>query len=269
MPRTTSTGLPFREAASDEFFFPGASPAAAEQKLGYLFEQGLGLGLVLGAPGLGKSLLLRRLTARAAAAGHAVADVFFPRLGLDDLLALLDAELTGERAAVAGRDERLRRIAERLARLTADGAGGLIVIDDAHRLRSRGVFEAFHSLLNLRQRDDARLTVVLAGEPSLAADLARVPALAQRLAVTATLRPFDAGETAGYVRHRLAAAGRDSELFTEAALSAVFEHSDGVPRAINRLCELAVVVADADGRSRIDSAAVEVVAEEFAGLAVD
>jgi general secretion pathway protein A len=243
---------PFREAATESFFHPGAVARAAELKLAHVVEQGLDVALLVGEPGLGKTTLLRRATSHAASLGHAVADVFFPRLGVDDLLAFLDTELSSASpGACDGREARLHRIAAQVRQLGAEGRGVVISVDDAHLLRDAAVFEALHALLNLREREGARLTLLLAGQRSLLADLAKVPAFARRVAVTATLTPLGRDETAGYVHHRLTAAGYDRDFFDDQALDAVHDASGGVARAINHVCDVALLIAGAENRDRV------------------
>ena len=50
-----------------------------------------------------------------------------------------------------------------------------------------------------------------------------------------------------YVEHRMSAAGARKRIFVESALQALFECSGGVPRRINRLADLALLVGYADG----------------------
>ena len=269
VPLSMTADNPFRDINEPSGFFSSRGSYAAELKLGYVVEQDQGLGVLVGEPGLGKSSLLRRLVAEARAAEWAVADVFFPRLGVEELLGFLAAEFAPAQPlpSSAGRDERLRRLAARLTELSADGGAALIVVDDAHLVRRAAFFETLLLLMNLRQRNDVRLTVVLAGTPALLADIARVPAFAQRVAVTAVLAPLDSDETTAFIRHRLTAAGHSPETFTDSAVAAIYEESVGVLRTINRLCEMSLLVSLSEGRNQVTTDDVQTVAAETRLLA--
>ena len=58
------------------------------------------------------------------------------------------------------------------------------------------------------------------------------------------------------------AAGAAGALFDPEALAALHRASDGLPRRLNRLADLALLVAYAEGRDRPDARAVAVAARE-------
>ena len=264
----------FSEPAVSEFFFTAAHAGSAELKLDYAYERGLEVAVVVGDPGLGKSTLLRRLARRVAEAGDVVIDVFFPQIDVDGLLAFLDAELacsaqTRCTARGDGRDVLLRRITDCTRQLADDDRSVVVLIDDAHCIRDPAFFEALHLLLNLRQRERSRFTIILAGQKQLLTDLARVPAFAQRIAVTATLAPFDAALTAEYVRSRYCGGmSAHADRFDTEVLVAIHDHSGGVPRRIDRLCEMALLVASQSDREGVTVEDIEQIAAE-AGLSSD
>src|SRR5262249_56519684 len=56
------------------------------------------------------------------------------------------------------------------------------------------------------------------------------------------LGPLDLQETAAYIATRIRIAGGRPELiFTRDAISTIFEHSHGIPRTINVICDNALV----------------------------
>ena len=74
--------------------------------------------------------------------------------------------------------------------------------------------------------------------------------------------PFDPAATADYVRHRLEHDSCDVETFDPQALAAVHDHSGGVPRRIDRLCEMAILVASQSGSRTVTVRDIQLVAAE-------
>jgi general secretion pathway protein A len=64
----------------------------------------------------------------------------------------------------------------------------------------------------------------------------------------------------------LQAAGAAREIFDEGALEAVHQLTLGVPRRINRLCDLALLIGFAEERSVLGREQVEAVAEELVAV---
>src|SRR5579872_1232048 len=91
----------------------------------------------------------------------------------------------------------------------------------------------------------------------------------ERVAVKSLLRALSPDETAGYVARRLEAAGAKRPLFEPDALLPVHELSGGVPRRINRICDLALLVGFADESEMISAEQVQAVAEELTTVVAD
>lgn len=249
-------------------FFAGGRAGAAELKLGYAFEQNLDVALLVGDPGLGKTTLLRRLASRIAE-DRRVVDVYYPRLDADGLLSFIASELDETLTASPRRDELLRRIAASAQQLANENRGLALLLDDAHLMTDPAAIECLHLLLNLRQREGLHMTIVLTGQRSLLANLSRVPAFAQRVGITATLLPFNAPETIEYTRHLLQSAENESLLIEDEALQEIPRLTGGVPRAIDRLCEMATIVAAANGAARLTLADVQTVFDELPRLSCE
>ena len=61
-------------------------------------------------------------------------------------------------------------------------------------------------------------------------------------------RPLDEKATRAYVQHRLIHAGGTGEEFSFFAIRSIHEETRGVPRLINKMCDLALVYAAAGTR---------------------
>ncbi|MFM8414153.1 MAG: ExeA family protein [Planctomycetota bacterium] len=212
-----------------------------------------GVGLVVGPPGTGKSLLLLKLAEQ-------VRDDF-------DVALLTGASICTRRALwqsilaaigepYRGIDEAELRIAivERIRGLAAAGSGLVILVDEAHTLPTR-LIEELRLLTNVPTPLPA-VHIVLAGTTRLDELLgaARMESLTQRVAVRGYLEPLDHAETLAYLRTQTKAAGLTWErLFGDGSDDAVYRVTEGVPRLINQVCDQALVMV-AESQRRVTAA---------------
>lgn len=126
----------------------------------------------------------------------------------------------------------------------AQGRYVVLVIDEAQNL-SIEALEELRMFTNINSNKDELLQLILVGQPELR-DMVSQPSLrqfAQRVTATYHLKPFDLQQTKDYVRHRLIHAGGTGDEFSVYAMKAIFHESEGVPRVINKLCDIALVYA--------------------------
>lgn len=267
------TGNPFENECSSRFFFASQTHQAALLKLRYLIENHKGLGMLVGATGSGKSFLTRVLADELTETQGPFVPLVFPQLLPAEMLAYLAVELGASETAVdsrvVGLDRTLREIEQLLSGFTKQGRHPVIVVDDAHLIDDPDVFQALRLLLNFHQPDRRHFTLLLSGQPELLGHVRRLGALEERLTIKCVLRALSLEETVDYVNHRLQVAGAKRGTFDDAALLSLFEFSGGVPRRINRLCDLSLLVGFADESASISAAQVEAVAEELTAVAVD
>lgn len=264
---------PFDQRLAPEFFFQSETHQAALVRLRYLIENRMGAGLLAGSAGTGKSSLIAMLAAELPNELSPLIHLIYPRMSPGELLAWLAAELGGtveEEPRSTGAtsehwpvDRSIREIERRLTRLTEAGRIPALVVDDAHLVDDPHVFQTLHLLLNFQQKPGIDFTVILAGDPSLLPQVARMGQLDDRMAVRCVLRPLSADETRGYVQHRMNVAGSRMPVFSDSALDRLFELTGGIPRRINRLCDLALLVGCADSLQTIGAAEIEAVAAEL------
>ena len=81
-------------------------------------------------------------------------------------------------------------------------------------------------------------------------------ALDQRIALRAHIDGMTRQETASYISHHLALAGRGSDtLFSDDAITLIHDTSRGLPRTVNNLCVASLIAACAAGHAIADQAA--------------
>lgn len=257
-PRRPPSSRPFLAAPRTDFYHPAGAIDAALHGLERAIRRSEGIGLVVGPPGTGKTLLLAKI------AEH-VRDDF-------DVALLSGARICTRRALwqsilaeigepYRGIDEGELRIGvvERVRGLAATGSGLVILVDEAHTLPTR-LLEELRLLTNTPTPLPA-VHVVLSGTTEMEERLgsSRMESLSQRIGARFYLEPLDHAETVAYLRTQMKAAGQQWDaVFEPGADDAVFSATDGVPRLINQVCDLALVTAAEAGRRRIG--AVEVAA---------
>ena len=140
----------------------------------------------------------------------------------------------------------------------AAGRYVLLIIDEAQNL-SVEVLEELRMLTNINSNKDELLQLILVGQPELQ-DMIALPELrqfAQRVSATYHLDPMDTLTTHRYVSHRLKHVGGTGKEFTPQAIQYIYHQSGGIPRIVNKLCDLALVYAASDERQTVDTKTVE------------
>jgi len=259
---------PFENTLDPRFYFPGEPHQAALLKLRYAVESRRSAALLAGMPGSGKSLLVGLLRQMLSEQFRPFVHLVFPQMPLADLLAYLAGEMGGGTpAGLPSPQESVRRIEQLLGDNVRAGRHAVVAIDESHLLDDGQTLETLRLLLNLEPGGRPALTLLLVGQTGLLPVLDRMPQLEERLAVKCLLRPLTAAETAEYVRHRLRAAGAQAEIFEPEALATLHELTHGVARRINRLCDLALLIAYAEGQSIITASTLESVCDELVNVA--
>src|SRR5690606_9868272 len=215
---------PFSITPDPRFVFLSERHRDALAHLIYGISQGGGGGFVqlTGEVGTGKTTLSRLLLEQLPE-NTRVALVLNPRLDPIELLEAICHELHLDTADARGSGRALVDLLNRfLLDAHAQGLKIVLMLDEAQQL-SVASLEQVRLLTNLETATDKLLQIVLLGQPELRDLLDRpdLRQLAQRITARYHLTPLDEGETADYVRHRLAVAGLSRPLFDPRALAAL------------------------------------------------
>ena len=226
-----------------------------------------GFVVVTGEVGTGKTLLLRcllRLLKESRDVAYAY--VFNGLLSPAEFLQYVLADF-GLPASGKNKSESLFELSRFLIDRGSKKLTTVLIIDEAHLL-SEQILEEIRLLSNLETTDDKLLQIVLVGQPELddKLDSVGLRQLKQRIALRAQLAALDENETRDYIEKRLEIAGADLQgapIFPEDAAAAVYEHSHGLPRLINTICENALIAAYALEVRSVTPEIVNDVAREF------
>jgi type II secretory pathway predicted ATPase ExeA len=139
----------------------------------------------------------------------------------------------------------------------------MLIIDEAQNL-SPASLEELRMLSNINTEKDLALQIVLVGQPEILEkiNLPELRQLAQRISVNFRLEPLSFVETCHYIRHRIKVAGGRPDIFDLNACAAVYLFSDGIPRVINMICEMAMIYAYGDGQQTITAETILDVVDE-------
>ncbi|WP_437187723.1 ExeA family protein [Planctomicrobium sp. SH668] len=258
---------PFDDGALPEFYYPSQLHQTALLKLRYLIEQRKGLGVIAGEHGVGKSFLTHVLESELAVQSNPqFLRLSFPQLSPTAILAYFASRLGSDVNARDPEDVILRGLETQLELLQKQGQHVVFVIDDAHLLENQQI-NTLRLLLNLREDRRSDFSMILAGRTELLSRLQRVAAIDQRVSVRTALEPLTAQEVSEYVQHRLHVAGRTEPIFDSKANQSLWELTQGVPRRINQLCDLSLLVGFVDELKSIHRVEIEAAAEELISVA--
>jgi general secretion pathway protein A len=185
------------------------------------------------------------------------------------LLAYLAAALVGDEASGGTVDQHVRQIEKSLIENAESGQHAVLVIDEAHLLADSRTLETIRLLLNFEHSGQPALTMLLSGHPSLLTTLDRFPEFDERVSVKCVLRRFNLEESISYIHHRLQAAGALRTIFEPDAMDAIHRLSYGIPRRINRLGDLALLVGFAEEQASINGSQIESVAGELVAVSLE
>lgn len=262
---------PFENVSDDRFYYPSETHQGALLKLRYAIESRRSAALLAGPSGSGKTLLVRALRKQLSETYSPLLHVVFPQMPAAELLRYIADGLgtTSDAAAAGGAQvsDSVQRIERALADNASAGHHAVIVIDEAQLLAETGALETMRLLLNFETDAQPNLTLLLVGQTSLLPTIDRMGGLEERLGVKTLLRAFTAEETAAYVNHRLRAAGSTDTIFQSETVDVIHALSHGIPRRINRLCDLALLVGFAEERTTISPDQIESVSEELVAVA--
>ena len=237
---------PFQLTSDPRFFYSSKGHRRAMAYLVYGVHQGEGFIVITGEVGAGKTMLASTLARKMASRNLVLAQVVSTSLEADDLVRMVAAALglqqDNSKAVL------LHRVEQFLVACQRQGKKVLLVVDEAQNLPSRSV-EELRMLSNFVCADKPLLQTFLLGQPEFRRTL-QSPAmeqLRQRVIASCHLGPLDGAETEAYILHRLQTVGwRDDPSFSRDTFDAIHQHSGGIPRRINILCDRLLLMGRLD-----------------------
>ncbi|WP_218064814.1 AAA family ATPase [Desulfolutivibrio sulfoxidireducens] len=255
---------PFGNSPDPDFFHGSPRHAECLRRLEIAVRLRRGLSVVVGEVGTGKSTVCRRLIRTLGydpdVLVHLLLDPSFadPRDFLAAVAVSFGILVDGEDSATRIREAIQEYLLQKGA---AENKIVVLCVDEGQKI-SGECLEILRELLNFETNTHKLLQIVVFAQTEFSAMLAARKNLADRVNTRYDLRPLSFLETRRLIRTRLRLAagedlaGRDPDIFTEAALRAIHRATGGYPRRIMRLCHAALL--EAVGREKTKVGVFEV-----------
>jgi len=249
---------PFRLSPDPAFMCMTAQHQEALSGLVYTACTRSGLTVLIGEAGTGKTTLLYSLLGLLAKRRFCTAMCTNPTLTRQEFYDFLMLKF-GVDCSSTLKSRQLAALEETLLRNQADGRPSILIVDEAQRL-STELLEEVRLLLNLETPRQKLLEIIVSGQPELGDILNRpdLRHLKQRISCVCRLEPLTIDEVREYIYHRLTRAGLPAQtLFSDVTIALIHQHSRGIPRLVNTLCDGSLRTGFALQARRITPAVVE------------
>ncbi|MBI4124825.1 MAG: AAA family ATPase [Deltaproteobacteria bacterium] len=256
------TEKPFHNTPDPRFLYYSEQHREVLSRLTYAVQERVGAAMLTGVFGSGKTLIARTVLSELSGERFRCAYVANPRLDDVDLLRMIFYQLTAA-AAPERKTDVLNALGEVLVNNVRNGKDVVVIIDETHTIDDPNVIEELRLLLNFQMENRFLLTLLLLGQPELKAKVEKNVQLEQRINIKCHLENLNAADTKNYIEHRLKVAGASRPIFTEEAVALITSHSGGIPRRINRLCDVCLLAGFGKQAKKINATIVE---EEIEGL---
>jgi general secretion pathway protein A len=187
--------------------------------------------------------------------------IFHTTITFTDLLKTILQEL--DLAIVReNRTDLLQQLVQLLVLMGKRGETLVIIIDEAHKLPQK-TLEGLQTFSDLKSKG---IQILFVGQPEFEDRLnsENLKQLKQSVAISRQIRSLSEEESKEYIDHRLRLSGSDSSrIFSPKALSLICSYAQGIPRAINTLCDNALLVGSNSFERKID---VDIVREAIKNM---
>lgn len=253
---------PFDLTPKPDFLWLGEKHKEALATLSYGIAEELGFLLLTGDVGVGKTALIHRLF-QEIDSSTIVAHITDPGLGTLDFFKLLAIEF-GIATDFQSKGQFLIELETFLRQAHKDGKSVLLVIDEAQRLSNK-LLDQIRVLSNIELSDRKLINIFFVGQPEFKRMLTDNTnrAIRQRIALNYHIGPLTESETGDYIEHRLKLAGAVRKIFKPKAVHEIFEFTGGFPRAINIICDHALLTGYSSGLQTIGPAVIQECVQEL------
>lgn len=263
---------PFQTVSSNGEFFRSESFEELCPVVLHALRSDLGMSILTGPAGSGKSTTLEYFRRTLSTSSQAVLLRGGSVASVADLLQALHRQLKSNATSESDAAGGVQRwnIVDRLQRVAEFWGPLIVMIDDAHLLQT----ETFAELRTLQeeQGDGQKLIrVMLAGPLSLEETLAQPSMVdfAQKIRCHAFLRTLRTNESVQFLKHQIEiCGGQASQVFDGPALEIIVAAADGLPRNLNLLADECLMICEENDHSQVTANVVETALQRLQHLPV-
>jgi len=248
---------PFENTPDPRFIYLSHEHLEATTRLTYTIIERKGAALLTGEYGSGKTIISRLLFEILPQDKYEVALVTNPLLSPIELIREICLQLGIKITRKMPKTKLLKDLNQHFYENMNKGKDTVLIIDEAQAIRDPMAFEELRLLLNFQLNDRFLLTLLLLGQPELRETIEEFKQLKQRLAIRYHLSPLSKENTEKYIIHRLGIAGAKRKIFSDNANNVIWKNSEGIPRMINTICDMCLLVGFAKGLNEINEEIVK------------
>jgi len=253
---------PFTKSIDARDLYRRTAHEEAVARVGYVIAESA-LGVITGEVGVGKTVAVRAAVTGLDRLRHHVIYIPNPAIGTRGLYVTIVSAL-GAKPRFS-RAEVMAQAAELLAAEEAERHRRVVILVDEAHLLAPGQLEEIRLLTNQDLDSKSPFAGLLIGQPTLSRQLRMgvFAAVDQRISMRFCIPPMDLAESATYLAHHLALAGRKDPLIAEDAIARLHRFSGGIPRALNNVATAALVAAAGAGKALVDDACAKAAVAEL------
>jgi len=248
---------PFNITPDVDFFFMSSVHQEALASLEYLLETEEGFAVIVGEPGTGKTITIKKFLNQIPD-NVEYAYILFPNLSPEEMFKAILEDFGIQIPENASKNRLFSLLRDFLIQKKKEGKKVFVIVDEAQNLPVE-TLEELRLLSNLETDKEKLLQIILLGQPELERklNLLRLRQLKQRITVMYKLENLSKNEMVDYINYRLAKAGNSTIRISPKAYDALYRYSKGNLRLINQLMERSLMSAFVKNKHQIDKQEVD------------
>ncbi len=253
---------PFGKTPDPKFLYKSRQHEEALERILFAIQE-KELAVLTGDIGSGKTTISRSAM-DALDDTYLLVNIINPRLSPTQFLKTIAKRLGIENVKYFKHDI-VEQMSERIAQLYESHITPVVFIDEAQLIPSKSTIDEIRLLTNYQLDNMNLITIILIGQTEFRERLQSkyYNAFRQRIGISYHLGPLSIEDTEKYINFRLQVAGRSEPIFTGPAVELIYRYSKGIPRAINTICNNALLHGYGEDLVSIDDKAVNSIIEDI------